>query len=112
MVMNVPVILLKDPTSRTMTVSPRRRAALAILASSVATFGVGSHSCLAGGHQHGPVYRTLDTLAGGIESAIDVARGVTNRCVAVRHRRAMMVVMRRPYKNSSPCRRSQTTSRT
>lgn len=62
-----------------MTVPKSRRAALVILASTVSTFGVGGQACYGGGHQHGPVYRTLDTLAGGIESAICVAQGVTSR---------------------------------
>ena len=33
----------------------------------------------AGGHEHGPIYRTLDALAGGIEKVIDVAASAKQR---------------------------------
>ncbi|MGV3486670.1 MAG: hypothetical protein ACO1RT_19790 [Planctomycetaceae bacterium] len=33
----------------------------------------------AGNHEHGPIYRTLDALAGGIEKVIDVAAAVKQR---------------------------------
>lgn len=36
-------------------------------------------SAFAGGHEHGPIYRTLDALAGGIEKVIDVAAAAKQR---------------------------------
>lgn len=79
MLWNVPFIPPPGPTRITMRSFLRRQASLAILATSVATFGASGEPCFAGGHQHGPVYRTLDTLAGGIETAISTARSVTKR---------------------------------
>lgn len=56
-----------------------RRIALAALLATAASVTVGQSVSRAGGHSHGPIYRTLDALAGGIEAVIDVATAARER---------------------------------
>lgn len=56
-----------------------RRVALAALLATTASVTVGQSESRAGGHPHGPIYRTLDALAGGIEAVIDVATAARER---------------------------------
>jgi len=49
-----------------------RRAAVAIISVTTTVCGVTTGQCVAGGHSRGPIYKTLDALAGGIEKMIDV----------------------------------------
>ena len=51
--------------------TPTRRLALSVFVASAGSLLSANQATLAGGH--GPIYRTLDAIAGGIEMAIDVA---------------------------------------
>ncbi len=53
--------------------SRKRSVLFAILIASGGTLMLAGQPCSAGDHGHGPIYRTLDALAGGIEKVIDVA---------------------------------------
>jgi hypothetical protein len=53
--------------------NPSRRLALSVFLASTGTLLTGTDPSLAAGH--GPLYRTLDAIAGGIEKVIDVAAG-------------------------------------
>lgn len=56
-----------------MTRNWKRNVAAAALGISASLSALPAQRCVAMGHTHGPVYRTLDALAGGIEMVIDVA---------------------------------------
>lgn len=49
----------------------KRRTAVAIISLTTSASGLSTGQCFAGGHSHGPIYKTLDALAGGIEKVID-----------------------------------------
>lgn len=57
----------------------KRERLFSILVSLGAAAVLPNSNCLAGGHEHGPIYRTLDALAGGIEKVIDVAAAAKHR---------------------------------
>lgn len=51
----------------------KRQLAIAIIAAITGVATLPAASCFAGKPAHGPFYRTLDTIAGGMEKAIDIA---------------------------------------
>jgi hypothetical protein len=51
---------------------PQRRVLIAAIFAIGSSGAIVEPRCFAGGHTHGPIYRTLDALAGGIEKVIDV----------------------------------------
>ncbi len=57
----------------------KRQLAIAIIAAITGVATLPAPSCLAGKPAHGPIYRTLDTIAGGMEKAIDIAASAGRR---------------------------------